>query len=298
MQMPGRDTTFKSTYRYGFNGKEMDNEPYGQGNEYDYGFRVYNPRVGRFLSVDLLTKKYPWYTPYQFAGNKPTRFIDRDGLEEADPELDREDKEELERESELRNLKNPTEEEVRRKVENFETWRNKTLEERIEENTKTLNYVRNGLDAAREIFNPSDPIFKKIAWNQLYPPVVDPYTRENAEQASSPEAMKVRDYVKQGGAVYRIGTRGSSSEGANAQFWSTIDPRTDPEGFAKSLNIPQKNVIKADFIEQAQVNSFGIFITRPAAEDKTPGAANNGTGIEVVVPYGGTMNNKIIPLKK
>src|SRR6478752_7631642 len=82
MQMPGRDTTFKTGYRYGFNGKEMDNEAYGQSNEYDYGARIYNPRIGRFLSVDPLTKSYPWYTPYQFAGNTPIQAIDLDGLEE------------------------------------------------------------------------------------------------------------------------------------------------------------------------------------------------------------------------
>src|SRR5690606_15370078 len=53
-------------YRYGFNGKEMDNETGTQ----DYGFRIYNPGLGRFLSVDPLTRTYPWYTPFQFAGNK------------------------------------------------------------------------------------------------------------------------------------------------------------------------------------------------------------------------------------
>ncbi len=36
----------------------------------------------RFLSVDPLTKSYPYYTPYQFAGNKPIIAIDLDGLEE------------------------------------------------------------------------------------------------------------------------------------------------------------------------------------------------------------------------
>ncbi|MEM6525260.1 MAG: PKD domain-containing protein [Bacteroidota bacterium] len=49
---------------------------------YDYGFRIYNPSVGRFLSVDPLTSSYPWYTPYQFAGNTPIQAIDLDGLEE------------------------------------------------------------------------------------------------------------------------------------------------------------------------------------------------------------------------
>jgi len=55
----------------------------GEGNQQDYGMRIYDPRVGRFLSVDPLTKQYPHYTPYSFAGNKPTVFIDRDGEEES-----------------------------------------------------------------------------------------------------------------------------------------------------------------------------------------------------------------------
>jgi len=54
---------------------------------YDYGFRIYNPAIARFLSVDPLTKSYPWYTPYQFAGNKPTWAIDLDGLEETKPQI-------------------------------------------------------------------------------------------------------------------------------------------------------------------------------------------------------------------
>lgn len=44
-----------------------------------------NPAIGRFLSVDPLTKDYPQYTPYQFAGNNPLQFIDLDGLEPAEP---------------------------------------------------------------------------------------------------------------------------------------------------------------------------------------------------------------------
>jgi hypothetical protein len=44
--------------------------------------RIYDPRVGRFLSTDPLTQEYPWYTPYQFAGNTPIQAIDIDGLEE------------------------------------------------------------------------------------------------------------------------------------------------------------------------------------------------------------------------
>lgn len=54
----------------------------GGGATYDYGFRIYNPQLAKFLSVDPLTRSYPWYTPYQFAANKPINCIDIDGLEE------------------------------------------------------------------------------------------------------------------------------------------------------------------------------------------------------------------------
>ena len=69
-------------YRYGFNGKEWDDEgEWGDLTHYDYGFRIYNPGIGRFLSVDLLSVQYPELTPYQFASNMPIAAIDLDGLE-------------------------------------------------------------------------------------------------------------------------------------------------------------------------------------------------------------------------
>nr|WP_295877194.1 RHS repeat-associated core domain-containing protein [uncultured Chitinophaga sp.] len=68
-------------YRYGFNGKENDNEIKGAGNQQDYGFRIYDPRIAKFLSVDPLTAQYPELTPYQFASNTPVQAIDLDGLE-------------------------------------------------------------------------------------------------------------------------------------------------------------------------------------------------------------------------
>jgi RHS repeat-associated protein len=83
LEMQGR-TYSDTTYRYGFNGKEKD-AAFASTNNYDYGFRIYNPRIAKFLSVDPLTDSYPWYTPYQFSGNNPIRFIDLDGLEEHDP---------------------------------------------------------------------------------------------------------------------------------------------------------------------------------------------------------------------
>jgi RHS repeat-associated protein len=83
MLQPGRSylSSTGSKYRYGFNGKENDNEVKGEGNQQDYGMRVYDPRLGRFLSVDPLSGTYPWYTPYQYAGNTPIQAVDLDGLE-------------------------------------------------------------------------------------------------------------------------------------------------------------------------------------------------------------------------
>ncbi|MFZ1634304.1 MAG: RHS repeat-associated core domain-containing protein [Chitinophagales bacterium] len=77
----GRNWDVGSGYRYGFNGKEQDDEVSGNGNQYDYGFRIYNPSIGRFLSVDPLTNRYSYLTPYQFASNTPIIAIDLDGLE-------------------------------------------------------------------------------------------------------------------------------------------------------------------------------------------------------------------------
>ena len=69
------------SYRYGFNGKENDNEIKGDGNQQDYGMRIHDNRLARFLSVDPLTHSYPFYSPYHFAGNSPIKFVDLDGGE-------------------------------------------------------------------------------------------------------------------------------------------------------------------------------------------------------------------------
>ena len=81
MGIPERKYSSTSQYRYGFNGKENDNDVKGEGNQQDYGMRIYDSRLGRFLSVDPITNQYPELTPYQFASNRPIQGIDLDGLE-------------------------------------------------------------------------------------------------------------------------------------------------------------------------------------------------------------------------
>ena len=75
-----------NNYRYGFNGKENDNETVGTGQgTQDYGMRIYNPALGKFLSVDPLSNEYPWNSTYAFAENDVIRCIDLDGEEKTLP---------------------------------------------------------------------------------------------------------------------------------------------------------------------------------------------------------------------
>jgi RHS repeat-associated protein len=66
-------------YRFGFNGKEKESDIYGESNAYDFGARIHDTRIGRWLSVDPLQHKYVSLTPYHFVGNSPISFKDPDG---------------------------------------------------------------------------------------------------------------------------------------------------------------------------------------------------------------------------
>ena len=83
--MPGRGYSANGAYRYRFNGKENDNEAKGEGGQIGFESRIYNPRTGRFLSVDPAFKDYESFSSYCFAANNPIRFIDVYGQGPGDP---------------------------------------------------------------------------------------------------------------------------------------------------------------------------------------------------------------------
>ncbi|MEL6834724.1 MAG: RHS repeat-associated core domain-containing protein, partial [Bacteroidota bacterium] len=69
-------------YRFGFNGKERDkDEEWGAQTHYDYGARIYNPAIGRWLSVDPLAGHHDQVgrSPYGYAWNNPVLLTDPDG---------------------------------------------------------------------------------------------------------------------------------------------------------------------------------------------------------------------------
>ena len=67
----------KTEYLYKYNSKEWQDE---LGLDwYDYGWRNYDPALGRWINIDPMSEKYFTFSPYNYAGNNPALFIDPDG---------------------------------------------------------------------------------------------------------------------------------------------------------------------------------------------------------------------------
>ena len=67
-------------YRYLFSGMEQDGELKGQGNSYNFGARIYDPRISHFLSTDPMFHQREWLSPYNYVQNNPINRIDPTGM--------------------------------------------------------------------------------------------------------------------------------------------------------------------------------------------------------------------------
>ena len=78
---PGRYVDLRY-YRYGYNGKEREERgEFGSLMHYFYRYCIYNPALGRFISVDPLVSKFPWNSPYAFSENNSIAYVEFEGLE-------------------------------------------------------------------------------------------------------------------------------------------------------------------------------------------------------------------------
>jgi len=73
-------STNSSNYKYGYNGMEKDDEVSDEGNSYTTEFRQYDPRLGRWKSLDPLMEEFPWMSPFVAFDNNPIYFVDPYGL--------------------------------------------------------------------------------------------------------------------------------------------------------------------------------------------------------------------------
>jgi RHS repeat-associated protein len=71
--------TFITPRLFSFNGQEKTDEISGAGNHFAFDERGYDPRLGRWWSVDPLFAKYPAQSPYSFVGNSPILNREIDG---------------------------------------------------------------------------------------------------------------------------------------------------------------------------------------------------------------------------
>jgi RHS repeat-associated protein len=81
------DKALKANYaenKYRFQKQELQNKEFSDGSGlemYEFKYRMDDPQIGRFWSVDPLANKYVYNSPYAFSENHVTSHVELEGLE-------------------------------------------------------------------------------------------------------------------------------------------------------------------------------------------------------------------------
>ena len=219
--------------RVGFNGKENDNDVKGNGNQQDYGMRIYDPRLGRFLSVDPITSNYPFLSPYQFSNNNPIWAIDLDGLEAGLPKTE---------EGYTLKIKTLDVDAVNNMMKNLTAKVNQiyqTVELTDEMKSQNENYIK-------------DQIIKRINWDKNGIPLV-----EEDKKPENPKSV-VKELAKEG-----------TKEVAKTKATSNLEEGLKNK-FVKKAQLIQKIFKVADVVLQvADPMEFGGELVGVKLADKT-----------------------------
>ncbi|MHB8262045.1 MAG: hypothetical protein ACYDEC_17435, partial [Bacteroidia bacterium] len=148
--------------------------------------------VQKFLSIDPLTSKYPWYSPYQFAGNNPIWANDIDGLEEniksTNPEQPQEPK-----------LRQMDFKEVQQRSARIEVHMNNILnavqiDEKLKNNPSVRNYLKAKISQLVDFDKSGNP--DKVYGEQLFSGHSDKYKALLEKGIEKGESTALKSGVK------------------------------------------------------------------------------------------------------
>ena len=230
---------YGAAYRYGFNGKENGDDIKGIGLQQDYGMRIYDPRIGRFLSVDPLTSKFPHLTPYQYASNTPIQAIDLDGLESRNVNT-----------GEVDNSINPKTASTYQKNSDARPWKDLI---KFKPSSSVLKSTDERI-AAFALQKIEDVVSKKVNLD-YYAVTIDKLPRgfENAEAFFSYFRKNLNSFLEGGGAEFE------SYNSKEGKIWDSDNATSSVMSF--QINMPVYDVDEASVMTGQSATNSWVFST-------------------------------------